>query len=125
MIFVNGVGCNGVCLCVCVCVCVCVGVQAFRSRDDAQHQFSQSLVNKDKYRKQIRELEEKTDELHIEIVRKENKQVTLESRLRRLSKECPLEVSALGCSLEAPPVYCILAYQWKVTFCVHVKYTVA
>ncbi|XP_069005724.1 caspase recruitment domain-containing protein 11 isoform X3 [Embiotoca jacksoni] len=61
--------------------------QAFRARDEAQHHFSQSLIDKDKYRKQIRELEEKSDELHIEIVRKEAKLVTLESRLRRLSKD--------------------------------------
>ncbi|XP_029945178.1 caspase recruitment domain-containing protein 11 isoform X2 [Salarias fasciatus] len=65
--------------------------QSFRSRDEAQHQFSQSLIDKDKYRKQIRELEEKTDELHIEIVRKEAKLVTLESRLRRLSKDAVLD----------------------------------
>ncbi|XP_042360139.1 caspase recruitment domain-containing protein 11 isoform X2 [Plectropomus leopardus] len=65
--------------------------QAFRARDDAQHQFSQSLIDKDKYRKQIRELEEKSDELHIEIVRKEAKLVTLESRLRRLSKDIVLD----------------------------------
>uniref|UniRef100_A0A671WL87 Caspase recruitment domain family, member 11 n=1 Tax=Sparus aurata TaxID=8175 RepID=A0A671WL87_SPAAU len=65
--------------------------QAFRSRDEAQHQFSQSLIDKDKYRKQIRELEEKSDELHIEIVRKEAKLVTLESRLRRMSKDIVLE----------------------------------
>lgn len=62
-------------------------LQAFRARDEAQHQFSQSLIDKDKYRKQIRELEEKSDELHIEIVRKEAKLVTLEARLRRLSKD--------------------------------------
>ncbi|XP_061740973.1 caspase recruitment domain-containing protein 11 isoform X5 [Nerophis ophidion] len=61
--------------------------QAFRSRDEAQHQFSQSLIDKDKYRKQIREMEEKSDELQIEMVRKEAKLVTLESRLRRLSKD--------------------------------------
>ncbi|XP_070703847.1 caspase recruitment domain-containing protein 11 isoform X2 [Pempheris klunzingeri] len=67
--------------------------QAFRARDDAQHQFSQSLIDKDKYRKQIRELEEKSDELHIEIVRKEAKLVTLESRLRRLSKDIVLDQS--------------------------------
>ncbi|XP_076607659.1 caspase recruitment domain-containing protein 11 [Chaetodon auriga] len=65
--------------------------QAFRARDEAQHQFSQSLIEKDKYRKQIRELEEKSDELHIEIVRKEAKLVTLESRLRRLSKDVVLD----------------------------------
>ncbi|XP_014326895.2 caspase recruitment domain-containing protein 11 isoform X1 [Xiphophorus maculatus] len=67
--------------------------QAFRARDEAQHQFSQSLVDKDKYRKQIRELEEKSDELHIEIVRKEAKLVALESRLRRMSKDIPLDQS--------------------------------
>uniref|UniRef100_A0A3B4CU85 CARD domain-containing protein n=1 Tax=Pygocentrus nattereri TaxID=42514 RepID=A0A3B4CU85_PYGNA len=61
--------------------------QAFKSRDEAQNQVSQCLIDKDKYRKQIRELEEKTDELHIEIMRKEAKIVTLESKLRRLSKE--------------------------------------
>uniref|UniRef100_A0A8D3C538 Caspase recruitment domain-containing protein 11 n=1 Tax=Scophthalmus maximus TaxID=52904 RepID=A0A8D3C538_SCOMX len=65
--------------------------QAFRARDEAQHQFSQSLVDKDKYRKQIRELEEKSDELQIEIVRKEAKLVTLESRLRRVSKDIVLD----------------------------------
>ncbi|XP_014880024.1 caspase recruitment domain-containing protein 11 isoform X1 [Poecilia latipinna] len=67
--------------------------QAFRARDEAQHHFSQSLVDKDKYRKQIRELEEKSDELHIELVRKEAKLVALESRLRRMSKDIPLDQS--------------------------------
>lgn len=66
-------------------------LQAFRARDDAQNQFSQSLIDKDKYRKQIRELEEKSDELHIEIVRKEAKLVTLECRLRRMSKDVVLD----------------------------------
>ncbi|KAI4884038.1 hypothetical protein NFI96_019555, partial [Prochilodus magdalenae] len=67
--------------------------QAFRSRDEAQNQVSQCLIDKDKYRKQIRELEEKTDELHIEIMRKEAKIVTLESKLRRLSKEHGFDIS--------------------------------
>ncbi|KAM9493288.1 caspase recruitment domain-containing protein 11 isoform 2-T2 [Clarias gariepinus] len=61
--------------------------QAFRARDEAQNQVSQCLIDKDKYRKQIRELEEKSDELHIEIMRKEAKIVTLESKMRRLSKD--------------------------------------
>ncbi|CAL8266998.1 unnamed protein product, partial [Gadus morhua 'NCC'] len=69
--------------------------QAFRARDEAQHHSSQSLANKDKYRKQIRELEERSDELEIEIVRKEAKQLTLEARLRRLSKDSPLEQSLM------------------------------
>ncbi|XP_038123296.1 caspase recruitment domain-containing protein 11 isoform X1 [Cyprinodon tularosa] len=81
--------------------------QAFRARDEAQHHFSQSLIDKDKYRKQIRELEEKSDELHIEIVRKEAKLVTLESRLRRMSKDIPLDQSLprdmpLPCISHAP-----------------------
>ncbi|XP_056262600.1 caspase recruitment domain-containing protein 11 [Pseudoliparis swirei] len=67
--------------------------QAFRARDEAQHHFSQSLIDKDKYRKQIRELEERSDELHIEIGQKEAKLVMLESRMRRLSKDIPLEQS--------------------------------
>ncbi|XP_058234129.1 caspase recruitment domain-containing protein 11 isoform X1 [Hemibagrus wyckioides] len=67
--------------------------QAFQARDEAQTQVSQCLIDKDKYRKQIRELEEKSDELHIEIMRKEAKIVTLESRLRRLSKDQGLDIS--------------------------------
>ncbi|EMP30598.1 Caspase recruitment domain-containing protein 11, partial [Chelonia mydas] len=61
--------------------------QAFRSRDEAQTQYSQCLIEKDKYRKQIRELEERNDELRIEAVRKEACIVNLECKLRRLSKE--------------------------------------
>lgn len=79
--------------------------QAFRARDEAQHQFSQCLIDKDKYRKQIRELEEKTDELHIEIVHKDAKIITLESRLRRLAKEHVLDHIDKTCSLprDFPP----------------------
>ncbi|XP_067329818.1 caspase recruitment domain-containing protein 11-like [Anolis sagrei] len=61
--------------------------QAFRSRDEAQTQYSQCLVEKDKYRKQIRELEERNDELRIEVVRKEACIINLECKLRRLSKD--------------------------------------
>uniref|UniRef100_A0A452FG47 Caspase recruitment domain-containing protein 11 n=1 Tax=Capra hircus TaxID=9925 RepID=A0A452FG47_CAPHI len=61
--------------------------QAFHSRDEAQTQYSQCLIEKDKYRKQIRELEEKNDEMRIELVRREACIVNLESKLRRLSKD--------------------------------------
>ncbi|XP_018422292.1 PREDICTED: caspase recruitment domain-containing protein 11 [Nanorana parkeri] len=60
---------------------------AYRSRDEAQTQYSQCLVDKDKYRKQIRELEEKNDELRIEMVKKEARIVNLECKLRRMSKD--------------------------------------
>nr|XP_028562584.1 LOW QUALITY PROTEIN: caspase recruitment domain-containing protein 11 [Podarcis muralis] len=61
--------------------------QAFHSRDEAQAQYSQCLIEKDKYRKQIRELEEKNDELRIEVVRKEACIFNMECKLRRLSKD--------------------------------------
>nr|XP_020014807.1 caspase recruitment domain-containing protein 11-like [Castor canadensis] len=61
--------------------------QAFHSRDEAQTHYSQCLLEKDKYRKQIRELEEKNDETRIELVRQEACILTLEGKLRRLSKE--------------------------------------
>ncbi|KAF6080690.1 caspase recruitment domain family member 11 [Phyllostomus discolor] len=61
--------------------------QAFHSRDEAQTQYSQCLIEKDKYRKQIRELEEKIDEMRIEMVRREACIVNLESKLRRLSRD--------------------------------------
>ncbi|KAA0705471.1 Caspase recruitment domain-containing protein 11 CARD-containing MAGUK protein 1 [Triplophysa tibetana] len=67
--------------------------QAFKSRDDAQHLVSQCLIDKDKYRKQIRELEEKSDELQIKIVRKEAQIVNLECKLRRMSKDNGLDQS--------------------------------
>lgn len=53
--------------------------------------MSQCLIDKDKYRKQIRELEERSDELQIEIVRKEAKIVNLECKLRRMAKENGLD----------------------------------
>ncbi len=53
--------------------------------------MSQCLIDKDKYRKQIRELEERSDELQIEIVRKEAKIVNLECKLRRMTKEIGLD----------------------------------
>ncbi|XP_069839736.1 caspase recruitment domain-containing protein 11 isoform X2 [Dendropsophus ebraccatus] len=61
--------------------------QAYRARDEAQTQCSQCLIDKDKYRKQIRELEEKNDELRIEMVRKEARIVNLECKLRRVLKD--------------------------------------
>ncbi|XP_028825037.1 caspase recruitment domain-containing protein 11 [Denticeps clupeoides] len=67
--------------------------QAFKSRDEAQTHFSQCLIEKDKYRKQIRELEERSDELQIEIVRKEAKIVNIESKISRLSKDSALDQS--------------------------------
>ncbi|XP_007525123.2 caspase recruitment domain-containing protein 11 [Erinaceus europaeus] len=67
--------------------------QAFHSRDEAQTQYSQCLIEKDKYRKQIRELEEKNDEMRIEMVRREACIATLESKLRRRCRDSGLDQS--------------------------------
>lgn len=76
--------------------------QAFHSRDEAQTQYSQCLIEKDKYRKQIRELEEKNDEMRIEMVRREACIVTLESKLRRLSKDSG-SLDQVGLGWACPP----------------------
>lgn len=79
--------------------------QAFHSRDEAQTQYSQCLIEKDKYRKQIRELEEKNDEMRIEMVRREACIVNLESKLRRLSRDSGSldQVGLLGVARPCPP----------------------
>ncbi|EGV95787.1 Caspase recruitment domain-containing protein 11 [Cricetulus griseus] len=55
--------------------------------EEVERERDQCLIEKDKYRKQIRELEEKNDEMRIEMVRREACIVNLESKLRRLSKD--------------------------------------
>lgn len=75
-------------------------MQAFHARDESQMQFSKCLVEKDKYRKQIRELEEKGDELQIDVVRKEACIINLECKLRRLVKDNgydQVRLSGCGC----------------------------
>nr|XP_032817183.1 caspase recruitment domain-containing protein 11-like isoform X1 [Petromyzon marinus]XP_032817184.1 caspase recruitment domain-containing protein 11-like isoform X1 [Petromyzon marinus]XP_032817185.1 caspase recruitment domain-containing protein 11-like isoform X1 [Petromyzon marinus]XP_032817187.1 caspase recruitment domain-containing protein 11-like isoform X1 [Petromyzon marinus] len=57
--------------------------QAFSLRDESQRQYSQSLLDKDKYRKQIRELEEKNYELQIGQVRSDGEVLLLTARLHK------------------------------------------
>ncbi|XP_043914657.1 caspase recruitment domain-containing protein 9 isoform X2 [Protopterus annectens] len=61
--------------------------EAIRTREEFHKQYSRSLIEKDAYRKQIRELGEKCDELQIELVRKEADILSLEMKLRKLFKE--------------------------------------
>uniref|UniRef100_A0A8C4R7Q0 CARD domain-containing protein n=1 Tax=Eptatretus burgeri TaxID=7764 RepID=A0A8C4R7Q0_EPTBU len=57
--------------------------QAFSSRDESQTAYAQSLLDKDKYRKQIRELEERSDEQTIRLARSEGRLLALEARQHR------------------------------------------
>ncbi|KAF4799110.1 Caspase recruitment domain-containing protein 10 [Turdus rufiventris] len=68
--------------------------QAIQSRDGVQLQYSQSLIEKDQYRKRVRALEEERDELLSRLSQAEGLNSTLEAQLQRcqggrsLSKMC-------------------------------------
>uniref|UniRef100_A0A670XVF0 Caspase recruitment domain family member 10 n=1 Tax=Pseudonaja textilis TaxID=8673 RepID=A0A670XVF0_PSETE len=57
--------------------------QAIQSRDDIQLQYSQSLIEKDQYRKRVRNLEEERDDLLSKLTQAEGKIFTLEGQLQR------------------------------------------
>ncbi|OWK58908.1 Caspase recruitment domain-containing protein 10 [Lonchura striata] len=69
-------------------------LQAIQSRDGVQLQYSQSLIEKDQYRKRVRALEEERDELLSKLSQAEGLKSTLEAQLQRcqgsrsLSKMC-------------------------------------
>ncbi|OXB60889.1 hypothetical protein ASZ78_014441 [Callipepla squamata] len=56
---------------------------AIQSRDGVQLQYSQSLIEKDQYRKRVRALEEERDELLSKLSRVEGLNSTLEAQLQR------------------------------------------
>nr|XP_047904235.1 caspase recruitment domain-containing protein 10 isoform X3 [Anser cygnoides] len=57
--------------------------QAIQSRDGVQLQYSQSLIEKDQYRKRVRALEEERDELLSKLSQAEGLNSTLEAQLQR------------------------------------------
>ncbi|XP_053928307.1 caspase recruitment domain-containing protein 10 isoform X2 [Cuculus canorus] len=57
--------------------------QAIQSRDGVQLQYSQSLIEKDQYRKRVRTLEEERDELLSKLSQAEGLNSTLEVQLQR------------------------------------------
>ncbi|XP_019520185.1 PREDICTED: caspase recruitment domain-containing protein 10 isoform X3 [Hipposideros armiger] len=57
--------------------------QAIQSRDRIQLQYSQSLIEKDQYRKQVRGLEAERDELLTTLTRLEGTKALLEAQLQR------------------------------------------
>ncbi|XP_018419566.1 PREDICTED: caspase recruitment domain-containing protein 9 [Nanorana parkeri] len=56
---------------------------AIATREEFHSQYAKSLKDKDAYRKQIRELGEKCDELQIQLIRSEGKLLSLETKLRQ------------------------------------------
>lgn len=58
-------------------------LQAIQSRDGVQLQYSQSLIEKDHYRKRVRALEEERDELLSKLSQAEGLNSTLQAQLQR------------------------------------------
>lgn len=70
--------------------------QAIQSRDRIQLQYSQSLIEKDQYRKQVRELEAERDELLTSLTSLEGAKALLEAQLQRTQGGPCLKVSSSG-----------------------------
>ncbi|XP_032993826.1 caspase recruitment domain-containing protein 9 isoform X2 [Lacerta agilis] len=70
--------------------------QALLTQEGFHKQFSKSLMDKDLYRKQIRELGERCDELQLQLFQKEGQLLSTEAKLKRLH----LDPSALTSDFE-------------------------
>lgn len=68
-------------------------LQAIQSRDRIQLQYSQSLIEKDQYRKQVRGLEAERDELLTTVTSLEGTKAMLEAQLQRTQGGSCLKVS--------------------------------
>ncbi|MBN3272783.1 CARD9 protein, partial [Polyodon spathula] len=63
--------------------------QAIKTREEIHLQYSKSLIDKDLYRKQIRELGERCDELQVQLFRSEGQVLAMETKLRRVNQDPP------------------------------------
>uniref|UniRef100_W5MAA8 Caspase recruitment domain family, member 9 n=1 Tax=Lepisosteus oculatus TaxID=7918 RepID=W5MAA8_LEPOC len=61
--------------------------QAIHTREEYHREYSKSLVDKDLYRKQIRELGERSDELQIQLFRSQGEVLAMETKMRRISRK--------------------------------------
>uniref|UniRef100_H3A3N9 Caspase recruitment domain family member 10 n=1 Tax=Latimeria chalumnae TaxID=7897 RepID=H3A3N9_LATCH len=57
--------------------------QAIKNRDAVQTQFAQGLLDKDRYRRQIRGLEERNDELELQLTKEKAENATLRAKAQR------------------------------------------
>ncbi|XP_062446800.1 caspase recruitment domain-containing protein 9 isoform X3 [Rhea pennata] len=69
--------------------------QAFLTREQFYTQYSKNLVERDAYRKQIRELGERCDEMQLQLFQKESQLLAAEAKLKRLQLELPTPTSDL------------------------------
>ncbi|XP_054076120.1 caspase recruitment domain-containing protein 9 isoform X1 [Rissa tridactyla] len=69
--------------------------QALLTREQFYTQYSKSLVERDAYRKQIRELGERCDEMQLQLFQKESQLLATEAKLKRLELELPTPTSDL------------------------------
>ncbi|XP_061867248.1 caspase recruitment domain-containing protein 9 isoform X2 [Colius striatus] len=69
--------------------------QALLTREQFYLQYSKDLVERDSYRKQIRELGERCDEMQLQLFQKESQLLATEAKLKRLQLELPTATSDL------------------------------
>ncbi|KAM6237420.1 caspase recruitment domain-containing protein 9 [Spheniscus humboldti] len=69
--------------------------QALLTREQFYMQYSKNLVERDAYRKQIRELGERCDEMQLQLFQKESQLLATEAKLKRLQLELPTPTSDL------------------------------
>lgn len=70
----------------------CPFAQALLTREQFHMQYSKNLVERDTYRKQIRELGERCDEMQLQLFQKESQLLATEAKLKRLQLELPTAV---------------------------------
>ncbi|KFQ34977.1 Caspase recruitment domain-containing protein 9 [Mesitornis unicolor] len=69
--------------------------QALLTREQFHVQYSKNLVERDAYRKQIRELGERCDEMQLQLFQKESQLLATEAKLKRLQLDLPTPTSDL------------------------------
>ncbi|XP_075573102.1 caspase recruitment domain-containing protein 9 isoform X4 [Pelecanus crispus] len=69
--------------------------QALLTREQFYMQYSKNLVERDAYRKQIRELGERCDEMQLQLFQKESQLLATEAKMKRLQLELPTPTSDL------------------------------
>uniref|UniRef100_A0A8C3LS14 Caspase recruitment domain family member 9 n=1 Tax=Chrysolophus pictus TaxID=9089 RepID=A0A8C3LS14_CHRPC len=69
--------------------------QALLTREQFYTQYSKNLIERDAYRKQIRELGERCDELQLQLFQKESQLLATEAKLKRLQLKLPALTSDL------------------------------
>ncbi|NXM09931.1 CARD9 protein, partial [Ploceus nigricollis] len=87
--------------------------QALLTREQFHMQYCKNLLERDAYRKQIRELGERCDEMQLQLFQKESQLLATEAKLKRLQLELPTLTSDLDdCSSRDSQEVSISSFQW-------------